>query len=159
MKTKQKKPKLVPLPEVPMPYHGFRSTSAEGWNLLLRLDMLHLDAPELIHAATCGLHSGIPECCVAFYLTIWSPALYASEAFLAPIREAFVRFSPNTEATNPLFAFLDQYLYSVQHAGLSANRKIGYIRCPACVLAKRVIKVKACDCYKDDSPAPAPATT
>lgn len=112
----------------PRKYTKISVESQEVAKLLSKLHLRRRDK-QVLDDITCGLHSGIPECCVAFYLLMWQPAVHAEKALADTMLDA-----------SSLFKFNAHY------------RKLlgpcGYVRCPACILAKRVVKVKACDCTK-----------
>jgi hypothetical protein len=71
----------------------------------------------------CGLHSGIPPCCVYFFVAYWLRC-----------------------KTDDLKK-LDDHRAAEKEFGID-SRGPGYIRCPACLLSKRVVKVQQCDCHR-----------
>ena len=64
----------------------------------------------------CGKHSGIPECCIEWYIGPWS----------------------NIVARVPVLwkAYWDH----------NQTESTYYIRCPECIENKNIVKVKECDC-------------
>lgn len=70
----------------------------------------------------CGfVHSGIPACCVVFFMQTWLPyvaALTAANSDLA-------------------------YLTSV-----AITKAFGYVPCPKCTRAARFVKLQKCNCNK-----------
>jgi len=68
----------------------------------------------------CGRHSGIPECCIDWYLGPWSNVVsgvpYLWEAY----------WKANNEPEEP-----------------------DYIRCPSCIAANRVAEIRECECHED----------
>src|SRR5262245_51195025 len=73
----------------------------------------------LLALIECGLHSGIPRCCVTFYVTAWCP-MWDANAFdlLADYRQLLDR------------------------------RRCGFVACPACLLAGKRLMLKRCTCYR-----------
>lgn len=72
----------------------------------------------------CGLHSGIPECCVFFFVKVWS------------------RWGQGRERDRR---------YAEYHAflrGALGGRHPGYVLCPACVLRRHVVAVRRCGCHR-----------
>ena len=67
----------------------------------------------------CGRHSGIPECCVDWYLGPWSNAV----SVVPYLWEAY--WKSNNEPKAP-----------------------DYIRCPSCIESRRVMEVKECNCHE-----------
>ena len=68
----------------------------------------------------CGLHSGIPECCVLFFLTCW------------PIIRRY-----EDETGEPS-------IYRVLVLEAETESK-GYIPCPACLASRRFVEMRECD--------------
>jgi hypothetical protein len=68
----------------------------------------------------CGLHSGIPECCVLFFLTCW-PIIRRDE----------------DETGEP-----SVYRVLVWEAETDSK---GYIPCPACLASRRFVELRECD--------------
>lgn len=126
----------------PRKYTKISVESQEVAKLLSKLHLRRRDK-QVLDDITCGLHSGIPECCVAFYVMMWGPVVEAKEALVHPVADEIYRQSRLIDHEKPvsnLLKFTDRY------------RKLlgpcGYVRCPACILARRVVTVKACDCTK-----------
>lgn len=69
----------------------------------------------------CGLHSGFPPCCVYFFVAFWRRCETGNLKKLADRQTA------------------------EKGVGLESP---GYVLCPACLLAKGVVKVKRCDCRR-----------
>jgi hypothetical protein len=70
-----------------------------------------------------GLHSGIPPSCVYFFVAYW------------------LRCKTDDRKK------LDDHRTAEKAFGIE-SRGPGYIRCPACLLAKRVVKVRRCDGHR-----------
>jgi len=64
----------------------------------------------------CGKHSGIPECCIDWYIDVWSSVVVR----VPVLWRAYWDYN-ETESTN-------------------------YIRCPECIENKSVINIRECDC-------------
>jgi hypothetical protein len=73
-----------------------------------------------IHTVHCGQHSGIPDCCILFYLTCWR------------------RLAGDEEDGIP-----NGYRTLVEHLGKSQDA--GYIPCPACLIAGNMVQVRRCN--------------
>jgi hypothetical protein len=73
----------------------------------------------------CGLHSGIPKCCVLFFVKVWRHWMDEREGVL-----------------------MNSY-WSTQRV-LGINQP-GYIPCPACLLAGNLVPIKECFCYRQRS--------
>jgi hypothetical protein len=69
----------------------------------------------------CGLHSRIPACCILYFLTAWQEK---SEAMRARRMRRLVGFGPA--------------------CGRPPPRNKQYVPCPACVRAKRFVRVHLC---------------
>ena len=65
----------------------------------------------------CGIHSGIPECCVDWYLGPWT----------------------HTVADIP-------YLWSAYWKANNVPTQVEYIRCPVCIESSIIITLKECNC-------------
>ncbi len=79
----------------------------------------------------CGLHSGFPPCCVAFWWLLWQkladlPPDEADEADCTGVEE-----------------ILDEYRDSMHDMGVGETE---CIPCPACALAGKIVKAKKCRC-------------
>jgi hypothetical protein len=74
---------------------------------------------EILPSINCGLHSGFPECCVVFYVTmIW----------------------PENSVTD---------IYSNCEAAINGYELgPSYRQCPACLLSGRRVAVKECHCWR-----------
>jgi hypothetical protein len=79
----------------------------------------------------CGLHSGIPECCVAFFVEVWWPLVLQSNAKSAAVIRARVALMKKTET----------------ELGVAFR----HTPCAACLAAGRAVTVKKCppDCRKN----------
>jgi hypothetical protein len=64
----------------------------------------------------CGRHSGIPECCIDWFIGPWSSISIPGKAWALYWKE-------NDKARN-----------------------VEYIRCPTCIKKSIVVKIKGCDC-------------
>jgi hypothetical protein len=75
----------------------------------------------------CGLHSGIPKCCIRFWLKIWSPLYHEWGK-----------------------GNYDAYLLMDDYYPLDSNKSLrfGYIPCPDCKTkgAEHAVPLKECDC-------------
>ena len=65
----------------------------------------------------CGRHSGIPECCIDWFLGPWRDV---------------VSVVP--------------YLWKAYWEANNEHEEVDYIRCHSCIAASRVVKIKECDC-------------
>ena len=72
------------------------------------------------HHRECGRHSGIPECCIDWYLGPWS----------------------NLVSVVP-------YLWSLHWKANYRSAEPDYIRCPPCIESNRVVEIKECECHED----------
>jgi hypothetical protein len=73
----------------------------------------------------CGLHSGIPKCCILFHIKAWWPMTFNK-------------------------ALMDAY-GNIQKAlaeSLPPRRRPQHVLCPACLLARKVVRVKNCNCHR-----------
>lgn len=73
----------------------------------------------------CGLHSGLPKCCVAFFVKVWWPYW-----LLLDERLSLAKVDP--------------------HGSFDAYQKWttrpGYVPCPRCVLDESFVEVLPCEC-------------
>ena len=92
---------------------------------------LQIDAnpasPAVARMIECGLHSGFPACCVAFFVKVWWP--WAAAIDQLPARA-------QAEA---------QDAYDTYQRW---STRPGYVPCPSCVVARRFVEVLPCDCEK-----------
>jgi hypothetical protein len=82
-------------------------------------------SPAVARMIECGLHSGFPACCVAFFVKIWWPWATTIDA-LSVRRRA-----------DALIAY-DSYQQWTKQAG--------YVPCPRCALERKFVEVLPCDC-------------
>lgn len=100
--------------------------------------------PWLCWTVECGLHSGIPQCCILFYTMMYLPAL--EDHRLAEEMNKDVE-DGNDELDLPgEWAFLN-YRYMLNRYN-DEHERINYIPCPACFLARKFVKLKRCNCYR-----------
>ena len=81
-----------------------------------------------IRFVECGLHSGFPPCCVAFFVQVWWPA-NVMEGRSRKLREVRALVSNYRRV-------LDRMRDDYEH--------VEYIPCPDCVLSKRFVAMKKC---------------
>ena len=81
-----------------------------------------------IHLVECGLHSGFPPCCVAFFVQVWWPT-HMMEGRSPKLRETRALMSDYRRV-------LDRQ--RKDHSQLS------YIPCPKCVLTKKFVTMRRC---------------
>lgn len=67
--------------------------------------------------AECGRHSGIPECCIDFFVKHWSKVWMKHNS-------TFTRF----------------------YRKALTFRKFDHVACPHCLITKNVVKLKKCKC-------------
>ena len=79
--------------------------------------------PIVVWNVECGLHSGFPECCIAFYMAVWWPVPKGNPAIRA-------------------------YLASLD----KLPAQPGYIPCPECLRRHRFVKVRRCRCALSSRP-------
>jgi hypothetical protein len=88
----------------------------------LGVDPADRDAMGMIE---CGLHSGLPRCCVAFFVKVWWPYWLAIDGLSSRAR---------TDA----------------HAAFAAYQRWttrpGYVPCPRCVVDENFVEVLPCEC-------------
>jgi len=75
----------------------------------------------LIHDIRCGIHSGIPACCIAFFVGHWAHG-----------------FSEDKQAQ-----YITRHRKKLREAGL-----MGYVACPDCLETKNFTTLKPCACEK-----------
>lgn len=75
----------------------------------------------------CGLHSGFPTCCVAFFVRVWWPWMLAIDGL-------------STRRRADAFVASDDYA--------KWTTRPGYVACPKCVVDQNFVEVKACDCLR-----------
>ena len=73
---------------------------------------------ETEHHVICGRHSGIPECCICWYIGSWQKTCDVPKLW-----ETY--WEANYEHAEP-----------------------DYIRCPKCIASNHVVEIKRCACYK-----------
>lgn len=88
----------------------------------LGVDPADCSAVEMIE---CGLHSGLPRCCIAFFVKVWWP-------FMCAIDEL-----PPSTGTNSRADFDEYQRWTTQP---------GYVPCPRCVLDENFVEVLPCEC-------------
>lgn len=81
-----------------------------------------LDATDesLVHHVTCGLHSGIPECCVLFFVTVWYDGKHPLD--WPPGKRTYQQAMRRTIGT------------------------VNYVPCPGCLTRRTFIKTRRCRC-------------
>lgn len=73
----------------------------------------------------CGLHSGIPRCCVAFFVKVWWPYWVMLD-------------EPPSRAKKTAHVAFDEYS--------RWTTRPGYVPCPACVIDGNFVEVLPCEC-------------
>lgn len=73
----------------------------------------------------CGLHSGFPRCCIAFFVKTWRLLFVA------------INQAPRGEGARARRGY---------NAYLRQTRGTNYVPCPNCLSKRRFVNVKACDC-------------
>lgn len=101
-----------------------------------------------VRAVRCGLHSGFPLCCMMFYVKVYArwlslvPDVCEQANFNFDNMQRLLRqIDPRFEEHSAL-----QWAYLDQSRG-GKDGRIGYVRCPACILVNRSVKVRGCNCY------------
>lgn len=80
---------------------------------------------QVAHDIECGTHSGIPPCCIAWFILVRMHQEPGSPEWLA-------------------------YEHSLQEARPARNGKLGYAPCPECIKARRFVHVRSCRCEPGD---------
>lgn len=77
----------------------------------------------------CGRHSGIPECCIQYFVEVWDPLFYAADSWSSKVEERHV-------------------LVGVFERVYGA--KFRHIPCDACLLDGKAIRLQRCppDCWR-----------
>ncbi len=88
-----------------------------------------VDREEHVVEINCGLHSGFPECCILFYVTFWASLFTWSGD--GSYRSAYAA---------------GRYKLYRRMMEQIAGRWVGYIPCPACLLARKFVEPKECSC-------------
>lgn len=70
----------------------------------------------------CGRHSGIPECCINWYIGPWNEVV----------------------AQVP-------YLWATYWKANNTPIEVEYIRCPVCIENSKIVMIKECDCHEEAS--------
>jgi len=73
----------------------------------------------------CGLHSGLPRCCVAFFVKVWWPYWLVIDE-----RLSLAKVDPHGS-----FAAYQRW-----------TTRPGYVPCPRCVLDENFVEVLPCEC-------------
>lgn len=76
---------------------------------------------QLAHDIECGSHSGIPPCCIAWFVLE---------------KRHWQRGDPRQRA----------YDRSLRRAAPRRKGKVGYAPCPTCIAHKRFVAIRVCDC-------------
>jgi hypothetical protein len=79
----------------------------------------------VVHMIECGLHSGFPKCCIAFFVKVWWPWLLAIDQLSTRARASAM----------PAFNTYQKW-----------NGQPGYVPCPRCAIEKSFVKVIPCNC-------------
>jgi hypothetical protein len=93
----------------------------------------------------CGLHSGIPRCCIVWYVMAYLPAIQTHEL----IEDINTGRPEGNELSLPGDWTFLYYSSMLRRYEAENNIQINYIPCPACFLARRFVrKLKRCDCHR-----------
>lgn len=86
----------------------------------------------------CGLHSGIPECCILHWYIFWCPIITCTDHIKWDIDENYLcKIRKNASKRDKILLNIwNQYTLSGNH--------VGYVRCPACIVNNRVVEIKKC---------------
>lgn len=112
-------------------------SSPEGVDLVRRLGLSTND-PKTVHDATCGLHSNVPECCVAFYLMMINEVMKIEGL----VKSAYFN-SVITSVDTPQLRILS----ILQRVSSYGAEPLHYYRCPGCIAANRYAALEPCSCY------------
>ena len=82
----------------------------------------------LTHDIKCGMHSGIPDCCIYFWITEYT---------------SFTLYDTKLTMEN---SDRDKYFEKINKLDVIGKR-IGYIPCRKCLKSKNFAKVKKCKCH------------
>ncbi len=86
----------------------------------------------LAEHAECGLHSGLPLCCVTWYLTAWR-LLWRIDFHVAPV-----------ETIGEVDFLMDGV--TVRYQMLAPW---GYVPCPSCIVRNNRVNMRSCACDVD----------
>lgn len=102
-----------------------------------------------IHNVDCGIHSGFPPCCIAFFVKIWKPFQLAT----LPTTNCCASLEDHLEHATPqeMFALhsIETYLH-FSDSSSAVKRSINYVRCPRCVLEGVVVEPRSCGTHLCD---------
>ena len=87
----------------------------------------------------CGLHSGFPVCCVAFWATVWRPMCQSDNRSITRIRDCLLEVIGSIEKARGISWYSDYYDDCIDG--------FGRIPCPMCLLFSRNTYCKKCNCY------------
>lgn len=103
---------------------------------------------ETIHNVHCGIHSGFPSCCIAFFVKIWKPFQLAT----LPTTNCCASLEDHLEhaTSKEKFALysIEDYLHFSDRSEI--KRPISYVRCPHCVLDGVVVEPRSCSKHFGD---------
>lgn len=85
-----------------------------------------------INHARCGFHSGIPPCCITFFIKIWTKLIRSLPDFY----ESYAK-SP-----------IERDIRRIMELYQNSTYKTDYICCPNCFITGRVEPLRECDCTK-----------
>jgi len=75
------------------------------------------------HDVECGTHSGIPPCCIAWFMLVRKHMVPGSPEWLA-------------------------YERTLRAARPKRRGHVGYATCPTCIAARRFVRVRSCTCSR-----------
>ena len=99
--------------------------------------------PDNLRHAYCGLHSGMPECCILHFIVYWLPLtellpIFETNLLTDEIIEEALKERPVRYKTK-----LAQVL-NWHHPNRS-----NYVRCPKCRIEDYAVEIKSCRCGTD----------
>jgi hypothetical protein len=118
--------------------------------------------PDVVWDVWCGLHSGIPECCITFFVKVWrhlNRGRWENEVLGEPSTgdEDEVIDVLNIEVVELVDSIQYGYLdlirsYKSKRARSSKAVVPWYIVCPACLLTDNIVRLRRCRCRQGGKP-------
>lgn len=93
-----------------------------------------------LHNVYCGIHTGIPPCCILHFVVYWD-TITSNKEWVGLAQESTIHKILKGNHDSSFFPFAQSIRWTMDNSE-------GYIRCPSCVVKGKVIRIKYCNCCR-----------
>lgn len=104
--------------------------------------------PEVYRAVLCGLHSGFPICCIAFWVRFeWAWSSMLEGPMCGETNEDRIAGMTPLQRAGWAQIMAHRDWSKARNLADGHGQRDGYVRCPACVVNGHYARVRRCGCY------------